>query len=129
MISYLSADQVLLIHEAQIELFGGSAGLRDRNGLESAVIRPAMTFGGDELYPDLASKAAAIMHSLVQNHPFIDGNKRVGSAAAELFLILNGARVAATDKDFEGVTMSVARGELGAEELAIWFRQRIVLPE
>jgi death-on-curing protein len=84
-----------------------------------------MTFGGEDLYPDEAGKAAARMHSLVMNHPFVDGNKRVGAAAAELFLILNDCRLLATDAEFESVTLSVARGELDAERLAIWFRQRI----
>ena len=93
--------------------------------LESAVARPAMTFGGDDLYPDAAAKASSLMHSLVMNHAFVDGNKRVGAAAAELFLELNGFRVAASDRDLEEVTLSVARGEIDAESLAIWFRQRV----
>lgn len=122
---YLSIDQILEIHQAQIETFGGSTGLRDRGSLESAVARPAMTFGGEDLYPEIADKAAALMHSLVMNHAFVDGNKRVGAAAAELFLDLNGYRLAASDEDFEEITLTVARGELDAERLAIWFRQRI----
>lgn len=125
MLVYLSVDQVLLLHEMQIELFGGSPGLRDRGGLESAVARPAMTFDGEDLYPDAAAKAAALMHSLVMNHPFVDGNKRVGAAGAEFFLELNGFRVGAPDEDLEELTLSVARGELDAESLGIWFRQRV----
>jgi len=82
-IHYLSVEQVLRLHEHQIATFGGSPGLRDRGGLESAVARPAATFDGDDLYPDLASKVGALMHSLVMNHPFVDGNKRVGAMAAE----------------------------------------------
>jgi len=84
-----------------------------------------MTFGGEDLYPDIAAKAAALMHSLVMNHPFVDGNKRVGSHAAMLSLALNGARFEITPKDLEQLTLSIARGELGAESLAIWFRQRL----
>lgn len=129
MIAYLSAQQILALHQALIVSFGGSAGVRDHNGLESAAVRPAMTFGGEDLYADLAAKAAALMHSLVQNHPFIDGNKRVGAAAAELFLLLNRAKFAAADPELEKLTMSVARGELNIEPLTIWFRQRIVPPE
>ena len=124
MILYLSVEQVLLLHEAG-EKFGGSTGLRDRGGLESAVARPAMTFGGEDLYPDGASKAAALLHSLVMNHAFVDGNKRIGIAAAELFLRLNGYRLDANDEDLEELTVTVARGEIDAEALAIWFRQRI----
>ena len=122
---YLSLDQVLQIHEAHIEKFGGSAGLRDPGALESAVARPAMTFGGEDLYPDVPSKTAALMHSLVMNHAFVDGNKRVGVTAAELFLRLNGYRLDASNPELEGLTMTVARGELDGEALAIWFRQRI----
>ena len=84
-----------------------------------------MTFGGEDLYADLASKAAALMHSLVANHPFVDGNKRTGVAAAELFLVFNEFRLAASDQELEDLTQAVARGELDAESLAIWFRQRL----
>ena len=122
---YLSLDQILQIHEAQIERFGGAIGLRDPGALESAVARPAMTFGGEDLYPDMPSKAAALMHSLVMNHAFVDGNKRVGVTAAELFLRLNGYRLDASDPDLEDLTLTVAKGEFDAEALAIWFRQRI----
>jgi len=122
---HLSVEQLLKIHEAQIEKFGGSAGLRDRGGLESAAARPAMTFGGEDLYPDLAAKAGALMHSLVMNHPFVDGNKRVGAAAAELFVLLNESRLDASDQELEEVTLAVARGEMDVEPLTIWFRQRL----
>jgi death-on-curing protein len=124
-ILYLSIDQILDLHNRQIRAFGGSTGLRDRGGLESAVARPAMTFGGEDLYPDAADKASALMHSLVMNHPFVDGNKRIGASAAELFLELNRYRLAAADEELEEITLTVARGELDAEALAIWFRQRI----
>ena len=124
MVVYLSEKQILLLHELQSQRFGGARGLRSREGLESAVARPAMTFGGEDLYPDIAAKTAALMHSLVMNHPFVDGNKRVGVAAAELCLDLNEFRLNASDKDLEELTRSLARGELDAESLAIWFRQR-----
>ena len=84
-----------------------------------------MTFGGEDLYVDLAAKAAALMHSLVLNHPFVDGNKRVGVAAAEFFLEYNGQVVDATDEELEAITLSVAEGTLEAEALAIWLRQRL----
>lgn len=122
---YLSLEQVVDLHARQTRVFGGSAGLRDRGALESAVARPAMTFGGEDLYPEAADKAAALMHSLVMNHAFVDGNKRIGASAAELFLGLNGYRVTATDDELEEITLTVARGELDAEALSIWFRQRI----
>lgn len=125
MIYYISAAQVIALHRALIERFGGSAGLRDKGALESAVGRPAMTFGGEDLYPDIAAKAAAMMHSLVLNHPFIDGNKRVGVAAAELFVLVNGWDLRASDVDLEELTLSVARGDMEIEPLTIWFRQRL----
>ena len=84
-----------------------------------------MTFGGEDLYPDEASKAAALLHSLVMNHGFVDGNKRVGAHAAMLFLALNGIQTSITPKQLAEITLTVARGELEADALAIWFRQRI----
>jgi death-on-curing protein len=120
----LSAAQVVALHAELLSNFGGRRGLRDRAALEAAVARPGMTFGGEDLYPDLATKAAALMHSLVVNHPFVDGNKRVG-AAAELVVEVNGHRLRVSDAQLEEVTFSVARGEMTAEALAIWFRQRM----
>lgn len=122
---YLSVEQLVELYRALIRHFGGRSGVRDRGGLESAAARPAMTFGGDDLYPDLAAKAAALMHSLVLNHPFVDGNKRLGVAAAELFLHVNGASLDASDDEFEMVALSTAAGEVEPEALAIWFRQRV----
>jgi death-on-curing protein len=124
-IEYLSIEQVLALHRALVEAFGGADALRDRGALESAVARPAMTFGGEDLYPDVASKAAALMHSLVLNHPFVDGNNRVGVAAAEYFFLCNGAQLDATDAELETLTLDVARGDVEVEALTIWFRQRL----
>jgi death on curing protein len=124
-IVYLSVEQILHLHTIQLEHFGGRRGVRDRGALESAVGRPAATFGGDDLYPDLAGKTGALMHSLVTNHPFVDGNKRVGTMAAELFIEINGARLVASDEELEEISLAAARGELDADRLAIWFRQRI----
>lgn len=126
MIRYLSVEQVLVLHGALAAQFGGGGtGLRDRGSLESAVARPAMTFGGEDLYGDLAAKAAALMHSLVLNHPFVDSNKRIGVGAAELFLELNGSVLDASDEDLEPLTVAVAEGKVAVEALAIWFRQRL----
>lgn len=125
MIVYLSIEQVLALHEALAQDFGGVAALRDRGLLESAVARPEMTFGGEDLYPDIASKAAALMHSLVLNHPFVDGNKRIGSAAAEFFVERNAFVLTATDQELIDITLAVAEGKVEAEALAIWFRQRL----
>jgi death-on-curing protein len=124
-ILYISIQQIEALHASQIGEYGGAAGLRDRGALEAAVARPTMTFGGEDLYPDLASKAAALMHSLVMNHPFVDGNKRVGAQAALVFLFVNECEVHVSSEELVEITLTVARGELDAESLAIWFRQRL----
>jgi death on curing protein len=121
---YLSVEQILRLHRMQLRTFGGSGGLRDRGALEAAAARPQMTFGGEDLYPDLVTKTSALMHSLVMNHAFVDGNKRVGAMAAELFLTVNGYDLHATDGDMVELTLGVARGEVSAEALSIWIRQR-----
>ena len=123
---YLSVEQIDRLHASQIESYGGRPGLRERAALEAAVARPAMTFGGEDLYPDIPAKAAALMHSLVMNHPYVDGNKRVGAHAAVVFLEVNGFLPTFTPKELEEVTMATARSELDAESLAIWFRQRSI---
>lgn len=82
--------EVLALHHLVVEQSGGSAGLRDRGILESAVAQPGMTFGGVDLYSALVEKAAALGFSLIKNHPFVDGNKRIGHAAMETHLVLNG---------------------------------------
>lgn len=124
MTNYLSLAQVIALQQELLAFFGGLAGIRDLAGLEAAVARPAMTFGGEDLYPDLPTKAAALLHSLVLNHPFIDGNKRIGAATAELMFDINGFALMVDDETFEHVTLATARGEMSAEALAIWFRQR-----
>lgn len=125
MIYYLSVAQVLALHQSQLQRFGGPKGLLDQAALEAAVARPAMTFGGEDLYPDIASKSAALMHFFVMNHPVVDGNKRAGISATELFIMANGYEIRASDLELENLTLAVARGELDIEPLTIWFRQRL----
>lgn len=124
MIVYVSVAQVLALHRRQLAVFGGSGGLRERGGLEAAVARPRMTFGGEDLYADAAAKAAALLHSLVMNHAFVDGNKRVAAMAGELFLIANGVQLTASDAELTEITLVGAQGRLDAEAIAIWLRQR-----
>ena len=118
----LSAQQVLFLHARLIEETGGSHGLRDIALLESAVARPQATFDRADLYPDLFTKAAALMHSLIANHPFVDGNKRTGIAAAGLMLMRNGWRLEASNAQLEAFTLRVARGESDSAEIARWLR-------
>ena len=96
---YLSLQEVISLHSLLIAQTGGSSGLRDHVALGSAVAQPEASFGGEELYPDPASKTAELGHSLIQNHPFVDGNRRIGHAAMEVFHLLNGHEIdASADK-------------------------------
>ena len=99
---------------------GGTPGLRDLGGLESAIAQPRMTVGSQDLYPDHSSKAAALGFSLIQNHPFIDGNKRVGHAAMETFLLLNGFELRASITESEATVLGVASGNVTRQQLAAW---------
>ena len=119
--NYLTAAQVLFIHGRLIVETGGASGIRDLGLLEAAVARPQATFDGEDLYADLATKAAALMASLVGNHPFVDGNKRVGIAAAAIFLQRNGQRLTATNEAMEAFTLSVAQGQVTVAEISAWF--------
>lgn len=119
---YLTLDEVEELHALMLSRFGGAAGMRDANALDSAVAQPRMTFGGAELYPSLAEKAAALAFSLVRNHPFVDGNKRVGHAAMETFLVLNGHELSATTGDQEAFVLRLAAGQVSREELTDWIR-------
>ena len=124
MTAYLDIDQILFIHRSQIQRFGGLKGLRDRGALLAAIARPQMTFGGEDLYPEAPDKVAALMHSLVMNHPFVDGNKREGAHSAIAFLIANGFVPEFSPAELVEITLATARGEMSAEALAIWIRQR-----
>jgi death-on-curing protein len=125
MIRYLSLEEVLELHRLALEQSGGLAGVRDLGGLESAIVQPQMMFGGQELYPTLAEKAAALGFSLVCNHPFMDGNKRVGHAALETFLVLNGWEVAAGVDEQEQVILQLAAGNLKREEFTAWVKAHL----
>ena len=124
---YLSLQEVISLHSLLIAQSGGSSGLRDRGALESAVAQPEASFGGQDLYPDLASKAAALGHSLIQNHPFVDGNKRIGHAAMEVFLLLNGNELDASVDEQEKIIIEVASGNVSRIELSGWISKHIVL--
>lgn len=121
---YLTLEQVMDLHRL-VAQSGGGAGLRDLNALESAVAQPMMTFDGVDLYPAPATKAGALAHSLVQNHPFNDGNKRIGHAAMEVFLVMNGLEVDAGIDEQETVFMKVASGELSRAELTDWIEEHL----
>lgn len=92
---YLTLSEVLELHRRIVQHSGGSLGIRDLNAVESALAQPRMTFGGADLYATIVEKASAVGFLLIQNHPFIDGNKRIGHAAMETFLVLNGFEISA----------------------------------
>ena len=123
---YLTLNQVLDLHERLLERFGGSAGVRDLGGLESALAQPQMTFAGDDLYPTIVEKASALAFSIIQNHPLVDGNKRVGHAAMEVFLILNGYETAASPDEQERVILQVASRHLRRDQFTEWLQEHVV---
>jgi death-on-curing protein len=122
---YLTIREILKIHKEIIINTGGIDGLRDFNALDSAVSQPMMTFEKRELYTDLASKASALCYSLILNHPFVDGNKRVGHAAMEIFLILNGYEIDASTKEQEDIILSIAAGNLDRKVFTEWIKENI----
>src|SRR3990172_9472124 len=122
---YLTVSEVLEIYGRVMQQSGGLVGIRDLGALESAVAQPRMTFGGAELYPNLVEKASALGFSLIQNHPFIDGNKRTGHAAMETFLVLNGYHIdAAVDEQVE-IVLQVVPGAVSREAFTNWLRNNI----
>ena len=124
--NYLTPEQVLFIHSRLVTETGGSHGLRDLALLESAVARPRATFDSKELYPDLFTKAAALMDSLINNHPFLDGNKRTGITATGLFFRINGWKLTASLEELVACTMRVAVEGLEIDELANWLRAKTI---
>jgi death-on-curing protein len=119
-VAYLTIEEVLLLHARLIQRTGGSGGVRDLGLLDSALARPRATFGGEDLYPELWHKAAALMHSLIKNHPFVDGNKRTALTATGLFLELNGYTMTATNEEALDFTRQVVLGKIDVEAMAAW---------
>jgi death-on-curing protein len=122
---YLSISEVFELHDRIISSSGGLRGIRDINALESAVNQPRQTFDQKDLYPDIVTKAAAICFSLVMNHPFVDGNKRVGHAAMETFLILNGYEIISSVDEQERVMLELAAGKMSRINFSEWLNNHI----
>ena len=122
---YLSISEVFELHDRVISSSGGSRGIRDINALESAINQPRQTFDQKDLYPDIVTKAAALCFSLVMNHPFVDGNKRVGHAAMETFLILNDYEILASVDEQESVMLSLAAGKMSRTSFLEWLNNHI----
>ena len=120
---FLDMDDVLAIHERQLVRFGGSAGLRDSNHLDSAIAQPRAQFGGEFLHTDLWEMAAAYLFHIVKNHPFVDGNKRTGLVTALTFLGINGVSIPSESPRFYDITMAVAEGTLDKAGLTAILRE------
>ena len=119
---YLTAEQVLFINIRLISETGGAHGLRDLGQLQSAVARPQATFDGRDLYPELFSKAAALLESLIGNHAFLDGNKRVAIASVGLFLRINGYRLNADNQQLADFALQCAQRFISLEQMGLWFK-------
>ena len=122
----LTLKEVLELHGRILEQTGGLAGIRELGMVESALAQPLMSFSGADLYPTIVEKASALGFSLIKNHPFIDGNKRIGHAAMEIFLILNGYEIDAPVDEQELVILQVAAGELGRDAFTEWLRSHLI---
>lgn len=120
---FLGLQEVLEIHRDQVSRYGGIAGIRDLELLKSALRMPGATFNGAFLHTDVHEMAAAYLFHLVRNHPFLDGNKRVGAVAALVFLALNGQDFQAPEDDLAEIVLAVARGGLGKSEVAMFLHR------
>jgi death-on-curing protein len=123
---YLSPQQILFINARVISETGGEVGLRDLALLESAVARPQATFDDKELYPGLFEKAVALLDSLINSHPFVDGNKRTGITSMGMFLRINGVHISCSNRELELFTLRVATSHLKNEEIVIWLRENTI---
>jgi len=123
---YLTVGEVLELYNRVMKQSGGSVGILDLGSLESAVAQPRMTFNDEELYPTIVEKASALGYSMIQNHPFVDGNKRAGHAALETFLMLNGYEISASVDEQTEIVLGVASGKIDRNTFTEWLRNHIV---
>jgi len=119
---FLDPEHVLRLHRSLLEHYGGIEGVRDAGLLDSAISMPQATFGGQHLHGDLFEMAAAYLYHIVQNHPFLDGNKRTGAAAAIVFLAINDIQIDNDEQGLVDLTLSVATGQMDKPEIAEFFR-------
>ena len=119
---FLTLDDIIESHLNQIDTYGGSHGIRDIGLLESAIAQPEASFGGQYLHADIFEMAAAYLYHLVMNHPFVDGNKRVGLEAALIFLEINNENLNASDEELVDLVLKTTAGQIGKREIAEFFR-------
>ena len=122
----LTLEQVVKLHKRVIEQSGGAMGIRNQEGLESAVAQPRMSYAAQELYPSLIEKVAALGFSLINNHPFVDGNKRIGHAALEVTLLMNGYEIQADVDSQEAVILAVAASKMNRQDFLEWLQEHVV---
>ncbi len=125
-VRYLTLSEILTLYHQLMLASGGEEGVRDWHGLLSAIAQPRMQFEGQELYPTLAEKAGALAYSLSQNHPFIDGNKRIAHAAMEVFLVLNGYEIKASPEAQEKIMLQLAAGKISREDFVRWVKAHLI---
>lgn len=118
----IKIEDALKIHSILIEKFGGTKGIRDKGALESAISRPYATFDNKELYPTPIDKAAAILESIVCNHPFLDGNKRTGYVLARLLLLKSGLDIQASQDDRYELVINISKGQSNFEQINNWLK-------
>ena len=118
----INLDEVLELHSKSIQDYGGSDGIRDMDLLESALARPFQTFDGQDLYPSVFEKAAALAQSLVVNHPFVDGNKRTGTLCMVGYLILNNYSLTATSESLYNFVINISTGNIAFEAIVEWLK-------
>lgn len=121
--NFLTLPEVLEIHQNQTNLYGGDPGIRDMGLLQSAIGMPSATYGGEFLHTDIFEMAAAYLFHLVKNHPFVDGNKRVGAVSALVFLVLNGFELDVPEDDFADIVLDVAQGKIDKAQVAVFLKQ------
>ncbi|MFH1113209.1 MAG: type II toxin-antitoxin system death-on-curing family toxin [Pseudomonadota bacterium] len=122
---FLSLHNVIQLHKRIIAQSGGVEGILDLGLLESALGQCKITFGGQDIYPSPAEKAAALCFSIVRNHPFVDGNKRTGHAAMEVFLVLNGYEIDAGVDETETIILRLASGAIGRDDFVDWVQAHL----
>ena len=118
----ITIKNILRLHELSIITYGGSQGIRDQGLMESAIARPYQTFGGEDLYPTVFEKAAALTESIIINHPFIDGNKRTGFLAMLIILEIGNLKITASNDATYNFTIQISTGEIKFEEIVIWLK-------
>jgi death-on-curing protein len=122
----IKVELVITIHELLIEKYGGIHGIRDSKGLDSAVTRPFVTFDLQELYHTPISKAAALIESLICNHPFLDGNKRIGYVMMRFFLLQNKLDIKASQTEKYDFVIKIANGQIQFDQILVWIKEKTI---